>query len=135
MRLNLAACLIAATWALSSPVAAQDAPIRDTIRQQLDAFNAQDPTRAFSYASPTIKGIFGTADNFGTMVQQGYPMVWRHGEVRMLELRTVAGNLWQRVMITDLQGRTHLLDYKMIETPEGWQIDAVQLLPQAGVGA
>ncbi len=135
MRLNLAACLIAATWALSSPVAAQDAPIRETIRQQLDAFNAQDSTRAFSYASPTIKGIFGTADNFGTMVQQGYPMVWRHGEVRMLELRTVAGNLWQRVMITDLQGRTHLLDYKMIETPDGWQIDAVQLLPQAGVGA
>jgi hypothetical protein len=53
----------------------------------------------------------------------------------MLELRTVAGNLWQRVMITDDMGRTHLLDYQMIETPEGWQINAVQLLPQQDVGA
>jgi hypothetical protein len=53
----------------------------------------------------------------------------------MLELRTVAGNLWQRVMITDVEGRTHLLDYMMVETPEGWQINAVQLLPSPDVGA
>ncbi len=32
-------------------------------------------------------------------------------------------------------GRTYLLDYMMVETPEGWQINAVQLLPQQGVGA
>ena len=47
----------------------------------------------------------------------------------------VAGNLWQRVMVTDQAGRTHLLDYQMVQTGQGWQINAVQLLPQAGVGA
>ncbi|MFN4155462.1 MAG: DUF4864 domain-containing protein [Paracoccaceae bacterium] len=132
MRL-LAAMLTAALLAL--PAAAQEDPIQNTIRNQLTALGQDDFATAFSFASPNIKGIFGTADNFGTMVRQGYPMVHRPGEVRMLELREVAGRLWQRVMITDQQGRTHLLDYQMVETPEGWQINGVQLLPSPGVGA
>ena len=133
MRRQLYALLLASALAL--PVAAQEAPIQNTIQSQLDAFLADDFTRAFTFASPTIKGMFGTADNFGTMVRKGYPMVAKPAEVRMLELRNVAGALWQRVMITDQAGRTHLLDYQMIETAEGWQINAVQLLPSVGVGA
>ena len=133
MRLGLYAVLTAACLVL--PAQAQEAPIQATIQSQLDAFLTDDYARAFTFASPMIKGMFGTSDNFGTMVQQGYPMVARHGAVQMLELRTVAGNLWQRVMITDTMGRTHLLDYMMIETAEGWQINAVQLLPAQDVGA
>jgi hypothetical protein len=132
MRL-LAALLTTACWAL--PALAQDDPIRTTIQSQLNALQADDFVTAFTFASPTIKGIFGTAENFGQMVRQGYPMVHRPAEVKMLDLREVAGNLWQRVMITDMQGRTHLLDYQMIETPQGWQINGVQLLPSVGVGA
>ena len=124
-----------AALVLALPLRAQEAPIQNTIQSQLQAFDSGDIARAFSYASPTIKGLFGTPENFGAMVAQGYPMVLNHGAVQMLELRTVAGNLWQRVMITDLAGRSHLLDYMMIETPEGWQINAVQLLPEPGVGA
>ena len=133
MQLKLYAVLTAALLAL--PAQAQEAPIQSTIQSQLDAFQSDDYARAFTFASPMIKGMFGTPDNFGTMVQQGYPMVARHGAVQMLELRTVAGNLWQRVMITDTMGRTHLLDYQMIETTDGWQINAVQLLPAQDVGA
>lgn len=120
---------------LALPALAQEAPIQSTIQSQLDAFKAEDFARAFTYASPTIKGIFGSPENFGAMVVQGYPMVAQPSAVQMLELREVAGNLWQRVMITDMQGRTHLLDYQMVETAEGWQINGVQLLPEAGVGA
>jgi len=112
-----------------------DPAIRSTIQSQFDAFLKDDVTTAFTFASPAIKGMFGTPERFGQMVRNGYPMVWRPGEVRYLELRNVAGNLWQRVMVTDQAGRVHMLDYQMIETPEGWQINAVQLLPQAGVGA
>jgi hypothetical protein len=120
---------------LSLPAFAQEAPIQQTIQSQLDAMAADDFPRAYTYASPTIKKLFGPVENFEAMVKRGYPMVWQHQAVKMLELRRVAGNLWQRVMVTDLQGRTYLLDYMMVETPEGWQINAVQLLPQAGVGA
>jgi len=109
--------------------------IEATIQSQFDAFLADDLATAFTYASPSIKGLFGTPERFGQMVQNGYPMVWRPGSVRFLELRNVAGRLWQRVMVTDQAGQFHMLDYQMIETPEGWQINGVQLLPRAGVGA
>ena len=114
---------------LAFPATAQEQPIQDTIQSQIDAFIADDFAKAFSYASPNIKGLFGTAENFGAMVTQGYPMVHRPAEVEMQELREVAGNLWQRVRVTDQAGQAHFLDYMMIETPEGWQINAVQLLP------
>ena len=120
------------------PAAAQEArnpAIETVIQQQFDAFRAEDVGTAFSFASPNIKGMFGTPENFGRMVRNGYPMVWRPAEVQFLDLRRVAGNLWQRVMVTDQAGRTHLLDYQMVETGQGWQINGVQLLPQAGVGA
>jgi hypothetical protein len=120
---------------LALPALAQEAPIQNTIQNQLNAFMADDFATAFTFASPTIKGLFGTSDNFGMMVRNGYPMVHRPADVKMLELREVAGNLWQRVMITDQQGRTHMLDYQMIETAEGWQINGVQILPSPGVGA
>lgn len=124
-----------AVLGLGHAALAQEAPIQNTIQSQLDAFAAKDGAKAFTYASPTIKSLFGSADTFTKMVQNGYPMVWQHRAVKMLELRTIAGNLWQRVMITDANGATYLLDYKMIETADGWQIDAVQILPQQDVGA
>ena len=132
MRNGLYAALLAACLAL--PAAAQEAPIQETIQNQIDAFRADDFARAFTYASPTIQGMFGTPENFGAMVQNGYPMVHRPAEVEMQELREVAGNLWQRVRIVDQAGRAHLLDYMMVETAEGWQINAVQLLPAPDIG-
>ena len=120
---------------LARPVAAQEAPIRSTIQSQIEAFQADDFARAFTFASPTIKGMFGTPENFGAMVKQGYPMVYRPAEVQMMDLREVAGNLWQRVRITDQAGAGWFLDYMMIETAEGWQINAVQILPAPDVGA
>ncbi len=109
--------------------------IEATINNQFQAFAAEDVNKAFSYASPTIKGIFGTPENFGAMVRNGYPMVWKPSSVKMLELRNVAGGLWQRVLVTDASGRLFTLDYQMIEAPGGWQINAVQLLPNSAVGA
>jgi hypothetical protein len=108
MRIGLFGLLTAAFLAL--PALAQEEPIQKTIQSQLDAFQADDFARAFTFASPNIKGIFGTAENFGAMVKNGYPMVHRPAEVQMGELREVAGNLWQRVKIIDQAGRGHLLD-------------------------
>jgi hypothetical protein len=130
--------IVVCLLALAVPGAAQDSgnpDIEATIQSQFDAFLKDDVATAFTFASPNIKGMFGTPERFGQMVQNGYPMVWRPGQVRYLELRNVAGRLWQRVMVTDQAGRVHMLDYQMIETPDGWQINGVQLLPESSVGA
>ena len=119
---------------LAPPVSAQEEPIQQAIQSQLEALQADDFARAFTFASPNIKGIFGTPENFGAMVKQGYPMVYRPAQVEMGELREIAGNLWQRVRVVDQAGAAWYLDYMMIETAEGWQINAVQLLPAPDVG-
>lgn len=119
---------------LALPVAAQEVPIQDTIRAQIDAFKADDFARAFTFASPTIHQMFGTPDNFGRMVKDGYPMVWHPSQVDMMDLRTVGGALWQRVRVTDLKGQSYLLDYQMIQGPDGWLINAVQMQKANDVG-
>ena len=120
---------------LTLPAFAQQAPIQDTIRAQIQAFQVDDFSKAFTYASPTIHAMFGTPDNFGAMVRQGYPMVWHPSQVDMMDLRTVGGAFWQRVRVTDAKGQSYLLDYQMIEGPDGWLINAVQMQKAPDVGA
>ncbi len=109
--------------------------IESTIQSQVDAFLADDFSTAFSFASPMIKGLFGSPERFGQMVRNGYPMVWRPGEVRYLGLREIDGALWQKVFIRDQGGAVHILDYQMIRTGDGWQINAVHILEAPGAGA
>lgn len=118
-----------------SAVAAQDTDIEGVIGSQIEAFQADDFVGAFEFAHPSIRNIFRTPENFGRMVTEGYPMVWRPAEVTYLELRDVGGDLWQKVQIVDSDGAVHLLDYRMVQTPEGWKINGVQLLEAPGVSA
>lgn len=120
-----------ATWAQSVP----EADIRGTIQSQIDAFLADDFGTAFTFASPGIQNMFRTPENFGAMVRNGYPMVWRPSDVRFLELREINGVLWQKVMVRDADGGTHILDYKMEQGDEGWRIDGVQVIPAPQVSA
>ena len=130
MRLSvLLPCLV-----LALPAQAQEDPIQAVIESQIKALQADDFDLAFSFASPTIKALFGTPETFGMMVKDGYPMVYRPSDVDMQELREIAGNLWQRVRVVDQAGKTWFLDYMMVETPEGWQINAVQILPAPEIG-
>lgn len=135
MRNSLFALGIALT--ISTPLAAQqtDAAITGTIQNQLDAFVAGDVGTAFSFASPTIQGIFGTPENFAMMVQQGYPMVWRPAAVKYLDLRQGPDGIYQKVAITDQAGALHVLEYQMLPTGNGWMIGGVQVLQQPEVGA
>jgi len=124
----LAASMAGAAWA-------QGTEIEGVIGNQIDAFKADNFEQAFEFAAPNIRNIFRTPENFGRMVTQGYPMVWRPAEVTYLELREENGSYWQKVQIVDAQGRVHMLDYRMLDTDSGWKINGVQLLESAGVSA
>lgn len=114
---------------------APDPGIEATIQGQFDAFVARDMDEAFTFASPTIQGLFGTSENFGRMVEQGYPMVWNPGEVDFVDLHSFGELVVQRVQVIDAAGRVHYLGYAMIETENGWRINGVQLLEAPGLGA
>ena len=128
-----------ATLALAAPLRADEAAapaIRDVISAQIDAFLADDFARAFTYASPGIRNVFRTPENFGRMVRQGYPMVWRPDEVRFLDLEDRGGALHQKVLIRDGEGVAHVLDYRMEPDGQGgWKIDGVRILETPEVAA
>ena len=109
--------------------------IETTIERQLGAFRDRDVDTAWSFAAPSIQGLFRTPENFGRMVQQGYPMVWDPGEVTFMDLQTFSGITVQRVQIIDQAGMLHVLGYSMVETDAGWQINGVQILRAPPVGA
>lgn len=114
---------------LAGPASAQDLTIDDVITQQLQAFRDRDVQEAWQFASPTIKELFGTPEAFGTMVQNGYPMVWDNSDVRFLDQDNLGAFVRQEVQIQGPGGLFYILDYQMIETLQGWQIDAVQVIP------
>ena len=137
MRTLLIAFAFTFAAALAAPAAAEDRDpaITDVIQSQIEAFLADDFETAFTFASPGIKRFFGTPDRFGMMVRQGYPMVWRPGEVQYLDQEPKGGAVHQKVLITDRKGIPHVLEYQMIPTPEGWQINGVEILRAPPVGA
>jgi hypothetical protein len=130
---NILAAILVALVLLPATARANDA-ISQVIRDQIAAFQADDFAMAFTYASPTIKQLFGTADRFGQMVQQGYPMVYRPAEVTMLDQRVEGDTTIQRVRIRDSGGRVHVLDYQMTPSDGGWQINGVQFVRQLEAG-
>ncbi|TNC65979.1 DUF4864 domain-containing protein [Rubellimicrobium roseum] len=135
MRLLPTLCLIALPLAAPAQDDADRAAIAEVIRDQLSDFNARDVPGAWEHASPTIQEIFESPENFGRMVEQGYPMVWTNSEARFLELREESGALRQTVLVEDAEGRGWLLDYEMVELPEGWRINGVIVLPAPELAA
>jgi hypothetical protein len=135
MRPLLTLALLALPLGAAAQDAQDQAAIEAVITDQLSDFNARDVPGAWEHASPMIQGMFGTPDNFGRMVENGYPMVWDNSDAQFLELRDEDGALRQKVLIDDAEGRGWILDYEMIELPEGWRINGVQVLPAPDLAA
>ncbi|MEM0937696.1 MAG: DUF4864 domain-containing protein [Pseudomonadota bacterium] len=131
LALALAALL---AWPAPDRAAAQSQP-SDVIGAQIEAFQADDFATAFTFAAPGIKRMFQTPENFGRMVQQGYPMVWRPAEVRYGTTKERGTALVQQVFVTDGSGRQFTLEYTMVPAGDSWQIAGVTILRAAEVGA
>lgn len=109
--------------------------IEDVIGSQLEAFNDRDIAEAWQYAAPNIQGAFGNPQNFGMMVQRGYPMVWTNRDVTFLDLQDVGSVQVQRLRLRDTTGGFHFLEYQMVQTADGWRIAGVRIIPAPDVGA
>ncbi|SMX38293.1 DUF4864 domain-containing protein [Maliponia aquimaris] len=125
--------LAGAVWA--QEVLTPNPQIEGTIRSQIDAFLQDDFVTAFTYASPGIRGMFGTPENFGAMVRNGYPMVWRPSDVQFGALRERDGAPWQQVLIEDAEGRRFVLEYRMEQVDGAWRISGVEVVPAPDVAA
>lgn len=114
---------------LCLPVAASEKEdVQATINSQLQAFVEDDVERAYSFASPSIRAMFGTAQLFGQMVELSYPMVWKPSGVAFLEHQETLQGRTQDVQISDAAGTAHYLRYFLTQTISGWKISGVQFL-------
>jgi Domain of unknown function (DUF4864) len=126
--------LVGLILGLAAPVFAQDlsptdqSAIRDVIQSQIDAFRRDDGTGAFSYASPSIRGMFGTPEAFMDMVRQGYQPVYRPKVFDFREIVTLHGQVTQKVHVVGPDGRPVTAYYPMTQLPDGtWRIDGCYL--------
>jgi Domain of unknown function (DUF4864) len=122
--LGLAApAVLAPAWAQDLSPADRSA-IRDVIQRQVDAFQRDDGDSAFGYASPAIRGMFGTAETFMDMVRQGYQPVYRPRVFDFREIVTLHGEVTQKVHVVGPDGRPVTAYYPMVRLPDGtWRIN------------
>jgi Domain of unknown function (DUF4864) len=126
-------CLAAtAVWAFATPlqavneVTAADAKaVRALIESQLAAFKSDDADKAFSLAAPAIQSMFQTAQQFMSMVQQSYPVVYRPASVGFLKPEWIEGKLIQRVQMADASGSPWTVVYELErQADRSWRIAA-----------
>jgi hypothetical protein len=144
---SLALCLVAAAASPAAraqgperPPAAAQAGILATIQGQLEAFRQDDWARAFSYATPKLRQLFGTPENFRTMVLGGYRSVYRPQSVEFLDARIVPGEggdrTGQAVRFVGPEGKAVIAVYTMVQQPDGsWRIAAVKLIPTGEIAS
>lgn len=105
------------------------ATIRSVIESQIDAFRADDGDKAFSFASPGIRRMFGTSDTFMEMVRSGYAPVYRPRNYGFGRLITRGGLPVQVVRLVGPDGRRIDAHYHMERQPDGsWRIAGCQLV-------
>lgn len=107
------------------------AAIVAVIESQIEAFRVDDDERAFSFASPGIRRMFGTPGRFMAMVRNGYQAVYRPRDVAFLDLVPSDRGPTQVVQLVGPDGRVVIGLYFMQAQPDGsWKINGVQLLDQ-----
>ena len=121
---------------ISTMLAADEqSDIQNTISNQLKAFAVDDFSEAFTHASPGIKDIFGSVENFSTMVKKGYPMVWRYDNFQFLKLEETLQGYSQTVRITDKKNELFLLKYFMTNISGIWKISGVSIIEASDFSA
>ncbi len=111
------------------------ADIQSTISDQLRAFASDNFIEAFTHASPGIKDIFGTVENFSNMVKKGYPMVWRYNNFEFLNLEETPQGYSQIIRITDQNDKLFLLKYFMKNVAGIWKISGVSIIEASDFSA
>jgi hypothetical protein len=120
------------------PAAAEDVPstlgmpdqqaIRQVIEAQLDAFQHDDGTKAFGFASPSIQNQFGDAATFMQMVKSGYSAVYRPRSVAFDRLVDTQRGPDQILKLIGPDGHGYIAHYIMQKQPDGsWMINGCYL--------
>ena len=116
-------------------VSANDArEVQQVVRAQLAAFAADDGERAFSFAAPALRQMFGTSAVFMQMVRNSYPVVYRAASVTFLQPKPDDDDaILQPVIMNDTTGASWLAMYRLQrQADKSWRISGCVLAPHSG---
>jgi len=103
------------------------------VRDQLDAFKAGDVDRAYSHAAPNVRAIFPNVERFSAMVKNGYGAIWQSDSFVFGRNTVIGGEIYQEVIINDLQGKQWQAVYTLKQQEDGsWKITGVKMNPYTG---
>lgn len=126
-------CALLLLIAGALPVQAEESPraaAERVIRAQMQAFQADDAGRAFSFASPDLQQKFGSAATFMDMVKTGYAPVYRPKAVEFRDWVESPSGPEQQVFVIGPDGRGYIAHYMMERQPDGsWRISGCYLEP------
>jgi hypothetical protein len=129
MKLLFALLALLAPLTLPQPAVADeanDSAIHEIIARQLEAFRKDDATAAFAIAAPNIQTMFGDPATFMSMVERGYPQIYRSTGHKFINIDTTTGKLMQRVLIESEKGSV-IVRYEMIEIDGAWRINGCMI--------
>src|SRR5690554_5713992 len=137
---RLLATFVLAAGLLAAPLQAEENPSRSpawqtVISGQIQAFRDRDAPTAFNFAGTAFKIGFQNADVFfETIVRAGYGPIMdsrahSFGDYRMVGELAVL----QRVTLLGRDQRFYEAIYQLVDEPDGWRVQGVQLFLQPGM--
>ena len=129
--MRIAALLVALMIILgAAPACAADVTAaQGVIRAQEQAFARDDAAAAYSHAAPAIREIFPAPDIFMSMVQNGYPPVYRHKSFEFGDSKSEGSRIAQHVHIIDANGEAWEALYTLEQQADGsYKITGCSLL-------
>ncbi len=118
-----------------TPAPADQDQFKSIISGQLEAFKQDQGAKAYSYAAPAVQQIFPNVESFLSMVERGYPPVFRNQGYEFGSLaQDDAGRPVQQVKITGMDGEHYLAAYTLQQQPDGsWKIAGCTLMKIEGL--
>ena len=99
--------------------------VKKVISSQLLAFKEKNIKRAYSFAAPNIKRQFSNSENFGLMVRNGYPVIWRPKSYKFVKFSTNGKRSVQRVLFRSTTDALLTYDYLLERFSSEWMIAGV----------
>jgi hypothetical protein len=114
----------------STPRAADWVAIKKVIADQRSALKAGNAAKAFSYASPGIRGEFGDAATFIDMVRTMYSALLTARYVEFLQGAVIDGAVIQPLRLIDTDNTVRVALYVMERQGNGiWRISGCRIAP------
>ena len=120
--------LAAGSGEAPAPLLSPIEEVQAVIESQLIAFQNRDGASAFFHAAPGIKGAFGDADTFMSMVERGYNVIYSNSGWTFVEGQVQGEQAAQMLVVEDEEGRELKVIYFLRIYDGRWQITGVQLM-------